>query len=86
MTNIIITQNGANSRVNVKSDTLGNKIIIDMSDKNFIGCSFISQGVNLNWHDLSLDEKANIVAALTSITNMFSKSFERDKLNQNANE
>lgn len=73
------------SKITALPDTLGNKIIIDMSDKNFIGCSFISQGVNINWHDLSLDEKTNIVAALTNITNMFSKSFERDKLNQNAN-
>lgn len=87
MTNITITQNGANSQVNVNmNNTTCNKIIIDISDKEFIGCSFISQGVNINWHDLSLDEKAYIIAVLTSITNIFSESFEKDKLNQNDNE
>ena len=81
MANITITQNGANSQVNVNSTT-GNKIIIDVSNKNSIICSFIDQGVNINWHDLSLDEKAYIIAVLTSITNIFSESFEKDKLNQ----
>lgn len=74
------------SKITALPDISCNKIIIDISDKELIECSLCNQDVNVNWHDLSLDEKANIVAALTSITNMFSKSFERDKLNQNANE
>ena len=82
MANITITQNGANSQVNVNS-AIGNKIIIDISDKEFIGCSFISQGVNINWHDLSLKEKERIVNALTTVTNMFQTSYNRIKQNNN---
>lgn len=80
MANITITQNGANSQVNVNS-AIGNKIIIDISDKEFIGYSFISQGVNINWHDLSLEEKERIVNILTTVTNMFQTSYNRIKQN-----
>lgn len=82
MANITITQNGANSQVNVNGTT-GNKIIIDISDKELIECSLVNQDVDVNWHDLPLEEKERIVNALTTITNMFQTSYNRIKQNNN---
>lgn len=82
MTNITITQNGANSQVNVNmNNTICNKIIIDISDKEFIECSLGNQDVDINWHDLSLEEKERIVNALTTVTNMFQTSYNKIKQN-----
>lgn len=71
------------SKITALPDILGNKIIIDISDKEFIECSLVNQGVDVKWHDLSLEEKERIVNALTTVTNMFQTSYNRIKQNNN---
>ena len=84
MTNITITQNGANSQVNVNvNSAICNTIIIDTSDKELIRCSLVNEDGDVNWHNLPLKEKERIVNALTSITNMFRTSYNRIKQNNN---
>lgn len=69
------------SKINSLLDISCNKIIIDISDKELIECSLCNQDADINWHDLSLKEKERIVNALTSITNMFRRSYNRIKQN-----
>lgn len=71
------------SKITTLPDILGNKIIIDISDKELIECSLVNQGVDVNWHDLSLEEKERIVNALITVTNMFQTSYNRIKQNNN---
>ena len=71
------------SKITALPDILGNKIIIDISDKEFIECSLVNQGADVKWHDLSLEEKERIVNALTTVTNMFQTSYNRIKQNNN---
>lgn len=71
------------SKINSLLNISCNKIIIDISDKELIECSLCNQDVNINWHDLSLEEKERIVNALTTVTNMFQTSYNRIKQNKN---